>query len=61
MKKDLSKRYKLLQLGLNRDSLRIRDLKLFHNGVHIDPGEMDNLSILYEKLKNKTTIRNTTH
>ena len=57
----LSKRYELIQLGLNRDSLRIRDLKLFHNGVHIDPGEMDNLSILHEKLKNKTTIQNTTH
>ena len=57
----LSKRYELIQLGLNRDSLSIRDLKLFHNGVHIDPGEMDNLSILYEKLKNNTTIQNTTH
>ena len=53
----LSKRYELIQLGLDRDSLRIRDLQLFHSGVLIDPGEMDNLSILYEKLKNKTTIQ----
>ena len=56
----LSKRYELIQLGINRDSLRIRDLKLFHNGTHIDPGEMDNLSVLSEKLKNKPAVQNTT-
>ena len=50
----LGKRFELIQLRLHRDSLRIRDIKLFYNDVYLDPGEMQNLSLLSEKLKTMT-------
>ena len=59
----LHKRFELIQLGIDRDLLRLRDLKLFHNGMQIDSPELDDLPLLSEELKSSpnsvtTTVRN---
>ena len=59
----LHNRFELIQLVIDRDLLRLRDLKLFHNGMQIDSAELDDLPLLSEKLKSlpnsvTTTVRN---
>ena len=59
----LQKLFELIQLGIDRDLLRLRDLKLFHNVMQIDSAELEDLPLLSEKLKSSpnsvtTTVRN---
>ena len=61
IEKDLHhKQFELIQLGIDRDLLRLRDLKLFHNGIQIDSAELDDLYLLSEKLKSSPNSVTTT-